>query len=334
MALGPLALGTGIEPSGALGNQLSFLTRRSVLAKAICQIYNASPTIVGLLANSVEEAGGLDSIMANVQYQQMVLPQWTTFTANFSAPNIIQGIQQAAWAYNMLLCPVPLYLNELMLQDQQAIQDILELRMTDAGNAARDALGFALFNNVSATTQILGLPWLIDDGTNNATFGGITRAGNTWWQSKRYNIGAAVTRSIMVQYTTGIVKYQGEKPDFWVCGPATWALLELDFLSLERYIPGDNVTNQYMSGFTAVKVMDVPVYMDPYCAEGFMFGINCNYLTLRVHQKANWEWIDFQSMIPAYQLNYTGCALFLGATINTKPRSCGVLYNITGFPTL
>jgi len=330
MALFPLVTGTGIEPTGAIGNQLSALTRRSYLANAYCQLYTSAPTLVGLMANAAEESGGMDNLTANVQYQQMVVPQFGDFTATFAAPQPIAGIQPAAWAYTMVMVPISVYLNELLIQDEQKIQDVVDIRMTDAGNAARDFLANTLFTNITNSQQLIGLDWAIDDGTNNATFGGITRAGNPWWQSKRYNVAAAITRSLTLLYLTGITKYSGEKPDFGICGPATWAQLAQDYVPNERYIPEEQHTNQFMSSFPALEVMGVPVYMDPYATEGKIYLFNCNYLTLRIHRLANWEFVDFQSMVPAFHLNYVGVAVLLLQLINTKPRSCGLLFGITG----
>lgn len=330
MALFPLVQGQGIEPTGGIGNQLSTLTRRSYLANAYCQIYTGAPTVVGLMANAAEEAGGMDNLMVNVQYQQGVIPQYGDFTATFNAPQPIQFIQPAAWAYTMVMVPIPVYLNELLIQDEQKIQDVVELRMTDAGNATRDMLANTLFSNTTNAQQLIGLDWAIDDGTNNATFGAIPRAGNPWWQSKRYNVAAPITRALAALYIVGATKYSAEKPDFGVCGPATWAQLMQDFLPLERYIPNEEHTDQYMSAFTAFDIMGVPIYLDPYATEGKIYLFNCNYLTLRIHRLANWEFVDFQSMVPAYQLNYVGVAVLLLQLINTKPRSCALLFGITG----
>ena len=330
-AFGPiLALGQGIEPSGGFGQQLSYLTRRSYLARAYSQLYTSAPTLVGLLANSVEEVGGVDNIMVNVQYQQMVAPQWGDFTATFSAPQPIVGIQPAAFAYTMLMIPIPVYLNELLIQDEQKIQDLIDLRMTDTGSAARDTLSTALWTNSSNYQQLFGLPWAIDDGTNNANWGNIPRAGNPWWTSKRYNVNAGITRALTFLYLTGFTKYSGEKPTFGVAGPSTWAQLGQDFIPQERYVPNQEKTDQYLSAFSAYEIMGVPIYMDPYAPEGNIYFINTNYLTIRVHTRVNWEFMDFQSMIPAYQLNFTGVALILLQVVNTKPKSCGMLYGITG----
>jgi hypothetical protein len=340
MALGPLALGSGIEPSGALGgNELSYLTRRSYLGYAYSQIWNTSPTLVGLMSAATREPGGLDNMMVNVQYQQGTIPTYTTFTGSFPAPQRLQMVQPAAYPYALTVCPIPVYFAEGLIQDDQKIQDIIDLRMTDAGNSTRDFWSNSLWTTSTGTTPpanaLLPMNNLIDDGTNWTTLGTITRTGNTWWQSKRYNVATSITRALTLLYIVGIIKQQGEKPDFGVTGPATWAQLSQDFLPLERFNSGTLVSGStYMSGFDAFEVCGVPIYLDPYAPEGSIWLINTNYLTARIHQMADWELIDFVSMLPNFSLNWIACVVHAMQFINTKPKANGVLYGITGTASL
>jgi hypothetical protein len=324
-----MALGTGYLPSGALGNQLSYITRRAILPKAVVQIWNASPLVCALLANAEKEAGGVDSITANVQYAQLTQPQWTGFQGNFNSAQIVAGVQPAAWTFCAMVCPIPVLLTELLIQEKQKIQNLLSLRFNDAGNAIRDALGQALFNNTTNTSQILGLPAAIDDGTVVASYAGINRSTNTWWQSKRYNAGSVnPTRALILQYLLGVTKQQGEKPMFGVVNAGTWGLLAQDFLGLERYIPNEGNMGKYLSAFSAVEVAGVPIYMDPYCPEGTLYLINTNYLTMRVHEQADFEFEDFVPMTPVNQLSYVGVIYMLLALINTKPKANGQVFGL------
>lgn len=340
MAVFPLALGQGAEPSGTYGNFLSAVTRRSYFMDAVCEIYNQRPLVTALFSNSIPATGGLDNVMANVQYVPGVTPQVTTFTAPFNNPQPVPFVQSAAWPYVMIACPIPVYLNEILQQDEQKIQDVVELRMTDAGNATGDMMETQLAGggsgssgsagNITDNTQLQGLGWLIDDGTNNTTWGNIARSAGTWWQSKRYNVNAPITRALFSLYSIGVYKYCGEKPDFAFCGPATFGQLQQDFLPLERIITNETQADKYTSSFVAVEVMGIPVYLDPYMVEGNIFLFNTNYISIQVHEKCNWAMIDFQSMVPALQLNYVAVVLLLCQAVNTKPTSCGLLYNVTG----
>jgi len=316
-------------PAGSLGTQLSYITRRAVLQRAIVQIYNTCPFLVALLANAMLEAGGIDSVIANVQYQQLVQPQYTGFDGTFTSPTAMVGLTPASWSMCMALCPIPVLATELLIQEKQKIQSILDLRFNDAGNAMRDMLGTTLYNNTTNVLQPIGLPGAIDDGTNLVTYGGINRSTNTWWQAKRYAAGSVnPTRALVAQYINGVVKAQGEAPDAGFVNAGTWTLLMQDFLGLERYQPNQLKTSQYLSAFRALEIMGVPIYIDPYCPEGTMYLANFNYLTMRIHEDAEWEFFDFVANLPANSLSFTGVIMLLLALINTKPKANAV---ITGF---
>lgn len=322
--------GSGILPSGALYNQLSYLTRRAYLPYAVSQIYNSSPTICGMLSNADLEAGGVDSFVANVQSGQLVQPQFSSFQGNFQAATALQGFTPASWSMTMALCPIPVFVTELAIQSKQKIQDILSLRFTDAGNAIRDMLAQALFTWTSSTssTQFIGLPGAIDNGTVASTYGGIARS-NTYWQSKVYAAGSVnPTRALVTQYLNGVMKAQGEMPTYAIMAPGTWTLLLQDFLGLERYSPNTDRTEMYVSSFRALEVAGVPVYVDPYMAEGTMYMINTNYLKFIIHESANWEFMDFTPMTPSNQLGWIGVVYFILSLVNTKPKAQGV---VTGF---
>lgn len=324
-----MPLGQGYLPAGALGTQLTYITRRAILDKGVVQIYNSSPLIAGLLANAALEAGGVDSFLANVQLQGFVMPQWTGFQGSFNAATNVQGLQQAAWSMCWAVVPVPIFGSEILIQDKQKIQDILELRLTDTGNAMRDLLAQALYNNTTNVLQILGLPIAIDDGTNGVTYAGISRTTFSDWKAKRYAMGSVnPTRASVLQNIAGVVKAQGEKPDFGIMGPGTWTVLAQDMVGVERYWPNSDATNEYVSAFEALEIAGVPIYMDPYMVEGSMYLINTNYLVMRVHEEAQWEIIDFTPLTPVNQIGFLGLAFIVLALTLTKPKSCAV---VTGY---
>ena len=299
------------------------------MQRAIVQIYNTCPFLVGLLSNAVLEAGGIDSVIANVQYQQMVNPQFTGFDGTFTSPTGMVGITPASWSLCMALCPIPILATELLIQEKQKIQSILDLRFNDAGNAMRDMLGTTLYNNTTNLEEPIGLPGAIDDGTNLVTYGGISRTANPWWQSKRYAAGSVnPTRALLAQYINGVVKAQGEAPDAGFMNAGTWTLLLQDFMGLERYMPSDQRRNEYLSAFRAIMVEEVPIYIDPYCPEGTCYMANFNYVSARIHEDAEWEFFDFVANLPSNSLSFTGVIMLLLAFINTKPKTCAV---ITGF---
>ena len=282
--------------------------------------------LVGLLANAMLEDGGIDSVIANVQYSQLVQPQFTGFDGSFTSPVNMVGLTPASWSMCMSLCPIPVLATELLIQEKQKIQGILDLRFNDAGNAFRDMMGNTLYNNISNPLQPIGLPGAIDDGTNLQTYGGINRTTNPWFAAKRYAAGSVnPTRALMYQYICGITKAQGEAPDAIFMNFGTWLLLAQDYLGLERYHPNTDRTQEYLSGFRALDVAGIPCFADPYCPEGTAYLPNFNYFGIRVHEDAQWEFFDFVANLPSNSLSFTGVIMLLWTIINTKPKASGVV---------
>ena len=314
-----------------MGQQLGYITRRAILPRVVVEIYNTSPLLAALLSTADTEAGGVDSFIANVQSSQFVKPQFTGFTGQFDAPQAVSGLAQAAWSMCMAICPIPLFANEILIQSKQAIQSILNLRLNDTGNAMRDMLSYALYNwtTSSSPMQIVGLPAAIDDGTVAQTYGGIDRSLNPWWRATVYNASSVnPTRANMLTYGIGVTKQQGEAPHFAVMGMGTWAQLAQDFLGLERYMPNQDTTDKYLSAFRALEVGGIPFYADPYCPEGVCYFINTNYLNAKIHENANFELLDFQSMVPVNQLAFTAVAFLVMVVVNTKPKANGYVKNL------
>jgi len=319
--------GTGIVPSGSVGTELSYVTRRQFIPKMVVQIYNSTPLLAALIANSQPARGGISSVSVPVQGAQFVTPQWSDYSGAFNQPAVTQGAYLTEQNLKLLIVPIPVLGMESIAQDEHAIVDLAFARMNDAGNGMADTLATALYNNVNNTQQILGLPIAIDDSTNAASYGNISRTTNTWWRSKVYNAGNVnPTRQNVLQYTAGVLKNGAEMPTFAICGIGTWALLAQDFVGQEIYqiTPGDGFDAQEdgpRAAFRALMVAGVPVFADPYCPEGTMYMINSNYLSLYIHEMASFAFTGFESTISNFQVGYVGAVLTVAELVSVKPKS-------------
>jgi hypothetical protein len=329
-----MPVSSGIVPSGAALNQLTALTRRAFIPKMVVQIYNASPTIAAMFADVHTASGGVSSITVPVQGNPMVQTQWTDYSGSFNQPPDLQGAYPAEFNLKAIVTPVPFLGFEGAVQMDHAVVPILEARMNDATNSATDALSQALFNNFSNTSQLVGLPGAIDDGTNLTTYGNINRTANPWWQGKVYAAGSvAPTRQKVFQYIVGTAKNGAEMPTFGVMGPGTFASLSNDFIGVvgsaggEIYnvSPGvgfDSDAGRPRSAFRALDVAGVPIYVDVYCPEGTLYLINTNYLNLYVHEAAAFAFTGFESLLSNYQIGYIGAVVTLCEMVLTKPKTC------------
>jgi hypothetical protein len=328
-----MAIGGGILPAtgSAQFNELTYVTRRAFIPKLVVQLYNSTPLMAALIANSQQASGGVSSVTVPVQGAQFVNAQWSDYSGSFAQPSVQQGAYNAEFDLKLMISPVPFLGMEGAVQQDAAIIPLIEARMNDATNVMMDAMATALYNNTTNTQQFIGLPAAV---ANSGTYGNIDRATYTWWKSTQYAAGSVnPTRQNILQYISGTVKNGAEMPSFGVCGFGTWTLLAQDFVGQEQYVitPGggfDGDANGPQAAFRALMVAGVPIYPDPYCPEGTVYFLNTNYMSLYIHEQGSFVFTGFESTLPNWQIGYVGAVLMIAELVNVKPKS---MTKVTGY---
>ena len=322
--------GSGIIPaSGAVASELSAVVRRAFMPRVYVQLWKSAPLMAALLGSAQVASGGLSTITAPVQGTPMVSGQWVDYSGSFEQPGIQPGLQDAEFNLKAFISTIPFLGFEGLVQLDYSVVPLIEARVNDSTNVTIDTFATALYNNVSNTQQLIGLPAAIDDGTFSATYGGINRSTNTFWKSTYVHNGGATTptRNLMLQYIAQVSKTTGEMPSIGIMGFGTWTLLAQDFTSNERYnvTPGNGfgADNKIESLFRALDVAGVPFYADPYCPEGTLYLINTNYLSLYLHERAAFSFTGFESTLPNNQLGYVGAILSLLELVDVKCKAHG-----------
>jgi len=332
-----MPIGGGIIP--ATGSQqyteLTYVTRRAFIPKLVVQIYNSTPLMAALIANSQQASGGVSSVTVPVQGSQFVNAQWSDYSGSFNQPSVQQGAYNAEFDLKLMIAPVPFLGMEGAVQNDAAIIPLIEARMNDASNVMMDAMATALYYNTTNTQQFIGLPGAVSNTDPAAgAYGNISRSSNTWWQSTVYTAGNVnPTRQNILQYISGTVKKGAEVPTFGVCGFGTWTLLAQDYVGQEQYVitPGngfDGDGNGPQAAFRALMVAGVPIYPDPYCPEGTVYFLNSNYLSLYVHEQGSFVFTGFESTLPNWQIGYVGAVITIAELVSTKPKT---MTQVTGY---
>jgi hypothetical protein len=331
-----MPIGGGILPAtgSTQFTELTYVTRRAFIPKLVVQLYNSTPLMAALIANSQQASGGVSSVTVPVQGSQFVNAQWSDYSGSFAQPSVQQGAYNAEFNLKLMIAPVPFLGMEGAVQQDAAIIPLIEARMNDATNVMMDAMATALYTNTTNTQQFTGLPAAV---SSSGTYGNISRSAYTWWQSKEYAAGSVnPTRQNILQYISGTVKNGAEVPSFGVCGFGTWTLLAQDFVGQEQYMitPGngfDGDANGPQAAFRALMVAGVPIYPDPYCPEGTVYFLNSNYLSLYIHEQGSFVFTGFESTLPNWQIGYVGAVLTIAELVNTKPKS---MTKVTGYNSL
>jgi hypothetical protein len=310
---------------------LTYVTRRAFIPKMVVQLYNSTPLMAALIANSQQASGGVSSVVVPVQGAQFVNAQWSDYSGSFAQPSVQQGAYNAEFNLKLMISPVPFLGMEGAVQQDAAVIPLIEARMNDATNVMMDAMATSLYNNTTNTQQFTGLPLAVAD---SGTYGNIDRSTYTWWKSKQYAAGSVnPTRQNILQYISGTVKNGAEMPSFGVCGFGTWTLLAQDFVGQEQYVitPGsgfDGDPNGPQAAFRALMVAGVPIYPDPYCPEGTVYFLNTNYLSLYIHEQGSFVFTGFESTLPNWQIGYVGAVLMIAELVNVKPKA---MSKVTGY---
>ena len=334
-----MPIGGGIIPAtgSTQYTELTYVTRRAFIPKMVVQIYNSTPLLAALIANSQSATGGVSSVTVPVQGAQFVNAQWSDYSGSFTQPSVQQGAYNAEFDLKLMIAPVPFLGMEGAVQQDHAIIPLIEARMNDATQTMMDAMATSLYTNTTNTQQFIGLNGSADDGTTLQTYGNINRSTYGWWQSKVYAAGSVnPTRQNVLQYISGTVKNGAEVPTFGVCGFGTWTLLAQDYVGQEQYVitPGsgfDGDANGPQAAFRALMVAGVPIYPDPYCPEGTLYLLNTNYLSLYIHEQASFAFTGFESTLANWQIGYVGAVLMIAELVNTKPKS---MTKVTGYNSL
>jgi len=325
-----MPIGGGIIPATGSSQytELTYVTRRAFIPKLVVQLYNSTPLLAALIANSQSASGGVSSVTVPVQGAQFVNAQWSDYSGSFNQPSVQQGAFNAEYDLKLMIAPVPFLGMEGAVQQDAAIIPLIEARMNDAMNVMMDAMATALYNNTTNTQQFIGLPAAV---SASGTYGNISRSTYTWWQSGSYAAGNVnPTRQNILQYISGTVKKGAEVPSFGICGFGTWTLLAQDFVGQEQYVitPGhgfDGDANGPQAAFRALMVAGVPIYPDPYCPEGTVYFLNTNYLSLYIHEQGSFVFTGFESTLPNWQIGYVGAVIMIAEMVSTKPKSMTVV---------
>lgn len=318
--------GTGIVPSGSIGTELGYVTRRAFVPKMVVQIWQSTPTLAMFLSNAQNASGGVSSVTVPVQGATFVTTQAAGYDGAFSAPVGTQGAWNAEFNLKLLITPIPFFGMESAVQVNAAIIPLIEARMNDAGNSQADYLSTKLWTNATDGLDIVGFPGAV---TASGSYGGLSRSSYGWWQANYKASGGTglPTRAAVLQGIVSATKFNGgEMPTFGVCGPGTWAALAQDFLAQEYYTVGpgegfDKAAGGVRAAFTALVVGSVPIYMDPYATEGGFYFFNDRYAGFYIHEDAAWAWTGFASTLANYQLGYVGALVTICEFVLTKPKS-------------
>ena len=331
-------IGNGIVPGGALGAQLAAITRRAFIESVYVQIYQSHPLLSLFMSNAKAARGGVSQITIPIQGSSFVSFNWGSFAGDFAMPTDAAALQDAQFNLKLGMVPIGFFGMEAILQSSEVVIPKLRAVMSDASVVIKQAYAQSLYtNNYANPLAWDSLAQAYDDGTSVPSYGGITRTGNQMWQGQLIPAAGAqpTSRVGMAQILARVqAGAGGEAPDYAVMNPANWTALMTDFMNLEQFTTKprsiydkDDVVN---AGFRVIRVLDTPVFPDPFCPLGTMFVVNSRYTGLYMSEYAPMTFSGFESQIPIGQISSIGVLISASDLVCAKPSSGAQVTGITG----
>jgi hypothetical protein len=331
-------LGAGIIPAGPIGLELQATVRRVFAQMVVILIYKQNPLLALLLRNAIRASGGVSPYTQPVQTGQYVASSWIGPAGQFNLPQDVAATVNAEFNMCCLATPVSsLGLEQLVTQDAIAVASRLMLKLNDLKNSSLQALTTALFGPpVTNVLQMFSLNDAYGDAATAPVFGGLSRVTYPDWQGLVVPAaGDVLTRAAFIPLLLAAVKNAGgEALDFVVTSVEDWTTLLTDFMSVERYNNDpssrwgkDDPVN---SGFRGLLLGDTPIFFDLNCPVGTAYGFNSKYITLVVHEDANFAWTGWYSTIPQGQIASVGLSLTALNLVCSKPSTGTIITGITG----
>jgi hypothetical protein len=331
-------LGAGIIPSGPIGLELEATIRRVFAQMVVILIYKQNPLLALLLRNAIRASGGVSPYTQPVQTGQYVQSSWIGPAGQFDLPQDVAATVNAEFNMCCLATPVSsLGLEQLVTQDAIAVASRLMLKLNDLKNSALQALAGSLFG--PPTANVLQMYSLQDAYGTTTPYGGLARTGAggypDWAGLSVPAAGDVLTRAAFIPNMLAAVKNSGgEALDFMVLSVEDWTTLLTDFMAVERYNNDpssrwgkDDPVN---SGFRGLLLGDTPLFFDLNCPQGTAYGFNSKYITLVVHEDANFAWTGWYSTIPQGQIASVGLSLTALNLVCSKPSTGVIMEGITG----
>jgi hypothetical protein len=311
----------------------------------VSQIWRQNPTLSLFLRNARRASGGVSPYTQPVTVGRYVNSAWMGPGGGFELPPDIAATVNAQFNICALATPVTsMGLEQLVTQDAIAVTSRLMLKMNDLKNSTVAALTQAIFGSAGGNVlQMFGF----NDAYNNVDgaiqYGGLSRVTYPDWQGRRTVIAAAppvatMSREGFIRQILGVAQFSGgEAPDFGVLNIADWTALMSDFLSLERYNNDPSTRwgkdDPVNSGFRGLLLGDTPLFFDLNVPAGTAYLFNSKYITLVVHQDANFAWTGWYSTIPQGQISSVGLSLTALNLVCSKPKTGSwITFADTGTP--
>ena len=315
-------------------NDLTSKTNRFIVPRSVDVVYKSSPLFTRLRTNRMERFEGGNFITHQIMYAPLkggAFSRGQAFDTSYVQTDTALQVNIKFYYINMTIYGADNVLN----RGPEAAMLLVESKMANASLAMAQNLATDLFNDGQGTNSSVisldGLDGAIDDGTNYAAYGGVTRtdisaSANTGINS--YYASMPTLSLSGVQSAFGASWFGNEHVDLMIATQPVWDIFWSKIQPQQRF--EEESSDVAKIGFRSMRFNGASVTVDQYAPAGKMWGLNTKYIQF---------WI---TTMPKYQFGFTGWKeaqnnddvtgqyMFAGNLLVVGSRLMFKLANITG----
>ncbi len=310
-------------------NDVTSISRRLIMPKIYDNVYKSNAAFFRLNAmDKIEEQGGFQ-IEVPVLYADILAGgPYSGFDVLDVSPN--DTIFNLAFPWSQYYVPVSIDGLSLARADgPDPVANLVKTKLAQADLSLRNRLGSGLWSVGTNANDMVGLPLIVDNGTLEASYGGVSRTTYPFLKAQIDSSTTTLTFAAM-QSLFGSCTFGGRSPSIGFSTQAQynvyWGLLAGQ--SGGQYFPVQpGGTNEQLAqaGFSNLLFNGVPILVDSHVptvtANGKFYFLNEDFITLIVHSRVNMYLEDFQT--PINQDAMTAKILWYGQIVCGVPQSCG-----------
>lgn len=316
-------------------DDLTSKTNKFIVPRMVDEVYKSSPLFTRLRTRNAEKFEGGTSIRHPIMYAKLkggAFTRGASFDTSYVQTDTALEVNVKYYYVNVTLFGVDNVLN----RGPESAMSLVEGKMVNAAGRMADLLGTDIFldgqGTNSSSIAMDGLDASIDDGSNYASYAGITRTdisatANTGINSYVVNSQGTLTLAA-VQTAYGSCWFGREHIDLLVMPQTVWDILWNKIQPQQRF--REESTDVAKIGFQSMRFNGASATVDQLCPAGKIWGLNTKFIQF---------WI---TTMPKYQFGFTGWKeaqntddvagqyLFAGNLLNVGPRFMFKVAGITG----
>jgi hypothetical protein len=310
-------------------NEINSLSRRYIYPTLVDNVYRSNLMFFRLNARNKKILQGGLQIEVPLVYTRFAAGG---FYQGFESLDVSPSdtVKNAAYDWKQAYVPVSVDGLTLIRADSpEAIVNFLSFYFENAQTELAEILGGGVWSATVANNKVIdGIPQAVDNGAVAATYGGLLRSANTFWNSTVTTITPPLSLATM-QTMFGSATEGGRHPTLLVGTQFVYNLYWSLNTSGQAFPvqPGGHDEQLAQSGFTNLLFNGVPFAVDSHVPANQIFFLNEDYIYLYVNPRADFNMKEFRE--PINQDAMTSLILWAGNVVFSNVLRQGVLKGVT-----